>query len=323
MGCGDRLPDAYGPNQEVMVLADSLSAPWLSKPLKDFFERTVLTPQEEQIYRVNFGNVEDFDHHKRRTNLLVAALLDQPNPTSELVGNLLGPSVKEAVRAGEAGLTWKRNVWAKNQLLMIVTGRDSAHLVSNLRTQADQLYTALEDSRNERTGDLIYSYGEREEVSQELADKYGWTIRVPFGYKVLDEKPDSNFVLLVKEEPARWFFVYWEDNVNPADLTPDWCISKRNEVTSQFFGGDQVGDVDVQEAEFSGKLAVQLSGLWKNDKNWSGGPFKSYAFVDMDTDRFYHVDMGVYAPNKRKESYLRQVDLMAQSFTIQPAVAMP
>lgn len=319
-GCGDHLPDAYGPNQEILVLADSADIGTIDRPLRDIFEHVVFTPQEEQVYGIQYGSIVDFDLHKRRTNLLITGVLGSGTPMDTLIAGLLNDRVKEAVEAGEAGVVWKRDVWAEDQLLLIVTGRDSAHLISNLRTYSDRLYSELEEARNERTGELIYRYGERKDVQQQLADAYGWTIRVPFGYKVLEAYPDSGFVSLVKEEPARWFFVYWEDGIAPEELTPDWCIQKRDEITERFFGGDRVtqSEVKIQEADFAGKLAVQLSGIWENQERWSGGPFKSYAFVDLQTERFFHVDVGIFAPNKRKEPYLRQVDLMAQSFTIMP-----
>ena len=52
-----------------------------------------------------------------------------------------------------------------------------------------------------------------------------------------------------------------------------------------------------------------MQGLWENKKKWAGGPFRSYAFVDVETNRFFYIDCGVYSPNKRKEPYLRQIDL--------------
>ena len=75
----------------------------------------------------------------------------------------------------------------------------------------------------------------------------------------------------------------------------------------------------MHQTEFGGKLAYVLQGLWENEAAWKGGPFKSYAFVDIDLNRFFFIDMGLYAPNKKKGSVLRQVDLVAKSFTINRA----
>lgn len=318
-GCGDVLPEAVGPNSEILVLADPADWETLKGPLSDTFEKVLATPQSEKIYSLQRGDVADLEtqRHGLRKTLLVAAPIDAPNATGAFLRSLLGPDVQAAVRGGRGGVTWKRNVWAQGQILVTVTGRDLDALVDNIRLEADRLYRAVDEARNDRVRELIFQYGERKDVESQLKADYGWSVKVPFGYRILEAYPDSGFVVLVKQDPNRWLWVYWEDGVPPDRLTPDWCIAKRNEIASRFFDGDRVslGDTHVSQTVIAGKLAVALSGLWENERTWSGGPFRAYAFVDVDLDRLYFIDVGVFAPNKYKEPYLRQVDLVARTFS--------
>ena len=318
-GCGPRLPESVGPAQEILVLVDPAERERLEPHLKEVFEKILYTPQEEKVFRLQFEDVADFDRYenKRRKNILVMAELDAPHPTAGFLRNILSPDVQNAVRGNRSAVFWKEDVWAKEQLLMAVTGADSAALVDNLRMEADRLYERIEEARNERIQRLIYRYGERKDVTERLGREFGWQVRVAFGYRVLEAYPDSGFVVLTKEEPNRWLFVYWEDGISPDELSEEWCIRKRNEITRRFFDRDRIvpDHLEIGQAEFVGKLAFVLQGLWENKKKWAGGPFKSYAFVDVETDRFFYIDCGVYSPNKRKEPYLRQIDLMARSFT--------
>lgn len=318
-GCGPRLPESVGPAQEILVLIDPAARESLEPHLKEVFEKILYTPQEEKIFRLQFEDVANFERYenKRRKNILVVAELDAPHPTAGFLRNILSPNVQDAVRMNRSGVFWKEDVWAKEQLLMAVSGADSAALVDNLRMEADRLYQRIEDARNERIRRLIYRYGERKDVTERLGREFGWQVRVAFGYRILEAYPDSGFVVLTKEEPNRWLFVYWEDGISPDELTEEWCIRKRNDITRRFFERDRIvqDHLEIGQAEFAGKLAYVLQGLWENKKKWAGGPFRSYAFVDVETDRFYYIDCGVYSPNKRKEPYLRQIDLMARSFT--------
>jgi len=317
-GCGNRLPESIGANEEIYVLAAPSDWTLLEDAAREIFEKVVYTPQEEKIFYIRVGNIETFERHKHhlRKNILVAAPLDAAHPTAVFLRSLLSPQVHDAVKAGVSSVSWKRDVWARDQILMVATGRNQEEVVDNLRMESDRLYRAVEQARDERVAKLIFQYGERQDVSEQLARSYGWRIRVPFGYRIMEEHPDSGFVVLAREQPNRWLFVYWEDGIPPGRLTPDWCIGKRNEIARRFFGGDRVvaTEVKIHQAEFSGKLAVVLQGLWENKALWSGGPFKSYAFVDVDLNRFFWVDVGVFSPNKEKENYLRQVDLMAHTF---------
>ena len=318
-GC-QRLPESVGPNQEILVLVDPTDWEVLETPLRETFEKVLLTPQEEKIFRLQLGKLEDFEtqKHKLRKNLLVAAPLGAAHPTSEFLGTLLSQDVQEAVHTGDAAVFWKEDVWAREQILLFVTGATPLDLVESIRTEADRLYSAVERLRNERVDRLVYHYGERKDLTAQLAYSYGWQVRVSFGYELQDASADSGFVLLSKEDPSRWLFVYWEDGVHPDQLSGDWSIRKRDSITRRFFEGDRIvsGSVETTQTDFAGKLAFSLNGLWENEMSWKGGPFRSYAFVDVDLDRLFFVDVGVFSPNRRKEPYLRQVDLMARTFRL-------
>ena len=320
LGCTDRLPESLGPNNEILVLADPDDWRVLEAPLRETFEKVLRTPQEEVIFSLKRGDIAHFEQHKHkwRKSLLVVAPLDAPHESSGFLRSLLSQKVQDAIRGGRGGVSWKRDVWAKGQVLMTVTGQDLEAVVENIRTEADRLYREVDAARNDRVRKLIFRYGERQDVSGQLAQDYGWSVRVPFGYRILEAYPDSGYVVLVKQEPNRWLWVYWEDGVSPVQLTPDWCIEKRDEITRRFFDGDRVADgqPQIEQTEFAGKLAYSISGLWENERTWSGGPFKSYVLVDASLERLYFVDVGVFSPNKRKETYLRQVDLMAQTFAL-------
>lgn len=318
LGCGDFKPESVGPAQEILVIADPGEWAQLEPTVRDIFEKVIRTPQVEKIFSVQFGRFEDIDakQHLKRKNLMVLSTIDAQTETGAFLRSFLSDDVVASVREGRSGVTWKEDVWADEQLLIVATGKDIQSVTDNLRGASDRLYAQVEAARNKRIAKLVYRYGERVDVTKQLADEFGWQVRVPFGYRILDAKPDSGFVALAKESPSRWCFVYWEDGVNPDQLTEDWVIAKRNEITGQFFDRDRIapGEVEVFETDFSGKLAVVLQGLWENQEKWTGGPFKSYAFVDLELNRFFFVDVGVYSPNKQKETYLRQLDLMAHTF---------
>lgn len=318
--CTAGKPESVGPAQEILVLAEPEEWVQLEPTVRDIFEKVLRTPQVEKIFSVQHGRVEDNERskHLRRKNLMVLSTIDAPTPTGEFLRTLLSPEVAASIRGGKPGVSWKEEVWAKEQLLLVASATDVDGLIGGLRGESDRLYAAVEAARNKRIAKLVYRYGEREDVTRQLADEFGWQVRVPFGYRILEAKPDSGFVALVKEQPSRWFFVYWEDGVSPDALTEDWVIDKRNDITRRFFDGDRIapGEVEVFQSDFTGKLAVVLQGLWENEPKWTGGPFKSYAFVDLDLNRFFFVDFGVFSPNKQKETYLRQLDLMAQTFKL-------
>lgn len=320
-GCANHLPESLGPARKVIVLADEEDWKTFEKPIRDIFEKVIFTPQREKLFEIERGDVAYFYDYKHaiRKSLLIISSLDAPHETGKFMREILSPDVQDVVRQGKSAVTWKKDIWAQDQLLMVVTGKDPENVIDNLWLSSDQLYAALEESVLNSIKTRVYSFGERENVTQELAQKYGWRVDVPFGYRILEEYPDSGFVVLAKDNPNRWLSVYWEEGVHPDQITDEWCIQKRDEITGRFFGGDRIvpGEVQVSQREFSGQLAMVLQGVWENQQEWKGGPFKSYAFLDTNHNRFYFIDIGLYAPNKDKMPYIRQVDLVAHTFKTQ------
>lgn len=318
--CTDHLPESLGPARKLIVLADAEDWKALEIPLREIFEKKIYTPQTERLFEVERGDIEHFYDYKHaiRKSLLIISPIDAQHETGTFLREILSPEVQSTIRQKKTAITWKKDIWAQDQLLMMVSGTDLDSVIDNLWMSSDQLYFELENSVLGSIKERVYSFGERENVTQELAQTYGWSVNVPFGYRIIEAYPDSGFVALAKDNPSRWLFVYWENGVHPDQITEEWCIQKRDDITGRFFGEDRIvqGDVQVSQKEFAGQLAVVLQGIWENEKEWKGGPFKSYAFLDTDNNRFFFIDMGLYAPNKKKLPYLRQVDLIAHTFQV-------
>ena len=253
---------------------------------------------------------------------MIAAPLDGDREAGGLVRSLVPPARREAIRNGAPPVVIRRDVWADDQVVVLVTGEDRDALRANMMTEADRIYGAIDGKRDERVAESLFRFGEREALASKLADRFGWRVRVPFGFNFIDTHADSGFVVLTRTHArvTQWMFVYREDGVSPDRLTKAWCIRKRNEITARFFENDFVDQtgLKVSQQELGSRLAVHLEGVWQNNLAWKGGPFRSYVLVHEKTDRLYFVDFGVYGPNRRKETYLRQLDVVARTFETGP-----
>lgn len=317
----DRLPPGSGRADLVTVIADSLDARTFQNPFLEVMEREILTPRKERLYHVSFVRAGDFRALRRR-NIVIAAPLDGVHEAAGLVRALLPQGHRDAMRNGADPFVIRREVWADDQVVVLITGEDRNALRANIMTEADRIYGAIDGRRDERVAENLFRFGERETLASELADRFGWRVRVPFGFNLIDTHADSGFVVFTRTHArvTQWMFVYREDGVRPDRLTEAWCILKRNEIAARFFENDIVDPtgLKVSQREMGSRLAVYLEGLWQNDFSWKGGPFRSYVLVDEKRDRLYFLDIGVYGPNRRKETFLRQLDVIARTFETGP-----
>lgn len=96
-------------------------------------------------------------------------------------------------------------------------------------------------------------------------------------------------------------------------------MQKRDSLTKIYYDGDYIFEDSIIQTkekvvDFNGRYAIRLDGVWQNDKNIAGGPFRTFGFYNKGDGRMYLVDCAIVAPGERKWPYMRQVEAMAYTF---------
>ncbi|MDP6037424.1 MAG: DUF4837 family protein, partial [Candidatus Latescibacteria bacterium] len=316
---GNPLPRGIGVSNKVVVVADEKNQKVLKPILEDLLLQPVLMPQPELIFEIVYVLPQDFDDYRAYRNLILAL----PRNGSPIWKAVAPPYLH---KNADDMTVIRYDVWASDQVVVAIAAEDAVGISEQMALNEDRVVSAFDASMGQWLTSILYHAGENIERSSELEQRFGWRLRVPVGYELMDEYADQNFVAFVRQVDRRllWLWVYWEDRIHPDQLTNDWCLLKRDDVARRFFGGDQTspGEVNIYQKEFVGKLTVCLEGLWEHAKEWQGGPFKSYALVDVDQDRFFLINMGIYAPNRTKALQMRQLDALAHTFSLRPMYSM-
>jgi len=318
LACG-RLPEGVGSNHEVMVLADPEQKDRLGEVIEEIFERKVFTAQEEKVFTVRWGSPEEFDFYKKWKNLVLLGSFDRQGPTATLLDRFLSSQAREKVSTGEAFFFARHNAWAQDQEVFFLVAEGEDVLAQRLGESGDRIFDLMEEALNAKIQNMLYDKGEQFKLEKRLFGDYGWTLRVPRGYEVFKEIPEENFVWLRKQQPHRWIFVSWEQTED-VTITAQGCMDQRDEIGRTFYEGDQIvrGFTSAEEVDFLGWRALRLAGLWENRSRYLGGPFRTYCFYDQQARRRYMVDAAVFAAGVEKEPYLRQVDIIAHTFSTAP-----
>lgn len=312
-GCSP-LPPGIGSDHEVMVLANPGEWEMVYPLLQEIFERRVYTPQEEKVFTVRRIDQSKFDLYKKSRNLLIISPLNSSGPATQEIGSLLSPQARQMVEEGRAFLFAKRDVWAKDQELVILTAPTYPVLRAKLFEGKEDVFRVMEKALNEKTMVWLFKKDEQRKLEREIFQKWGWSLRIPWGFSLRDEAP--GFVWLLKKAPDRWISIWWEES-GDSILTPQWAIRKRNEVGKTYYGGDEVAPdyTGWRRVSLNGHRGWEVWGAWRNPKLVAGGPFKLYCFWDQESKRRYLLDGALFAPGIKKEPYLRQLDLIMQTFT--------
>jgi hypothetical protein len=205
------------------------------------------------------------------------------------------------------------DVWARGQTVLVVAARGDAALARAVSAAADTIYAGFEERVTAEIQGLLYLAGEEKALARDLARRYGWSLRIPAGYRT-GEDANARFVrFFMREGGARLLFVYWQDGV--ASLpAPRYCQELRARLAARYYEGDFVDSTRTRSeaVTFLGRPAHKLVGVWQNDRYTMGGPFRTYCFVDGG--RFTMIDLAVFEPMESKVELLRQLEAVARTF---------
>jgi len=325
MGGCLRKPTSTGGETDIYVIADSSDWVVLEPTLKEVFEREIKTPQTEKVFELLWTPPEKLNEVATRKNLILTGAFQSAGAVIPKVG--LSDEVKQRVIAGAAFVFPKRDQWAKEQLMVVLVSNTLEELREKLLANRKFLYELFEKKLLDDTAAEMFRELEQVELEKELLNKYGWTPRIQHDYFINVERPQDRFLMLRRTLPGRerWLFVHWIDEGDSTVLNEKWAIATRNKLTMKFYENDQINEqyAHSREAVFLNRKAILLEGLWENDEKVIGGPFRSYSFYDARARRIYMIDIAVFYPGGEKEPFLRQLDVMANSFKTAQELGAP
>lgn len=328
IGCDTKKP-AVGSEDLIYVVSDSLEFEQLESTLLQIFGKVIYTPQPENLFDLKRVSVNKIGEIKNKKNVIIIAPLGSGSKTSNHLNTIIDSTVQDMVMNEGEFVFNKRDLWAKDQLVMILTAPSIDELKMNMLNDHENLLYQFQDISNKRLFKGLYNPTyEQYDIEAKLLDQYGWIIYVQADYLLAKDAPEDNFVWLrraINTDMERWIFVHWIDDASPELLNKDFIYSERNKVTEKFYRTTEdtayveIADqyLDTKEVNFGGKYALMTQGLWRfNDKS-GGGPFVNYTFYDEKTQRIYILDGSIYAPKYYKKKLIQQVDVTLHSFKTQ------
>jgi|TARA_Y100000310_G_scaffold137023_1_gene135934 hypothetical protein len=307
-----------GADNELVVVASSGDRDQVQKVLTTIFNDTLHTPQPEPYYHTLWVDPENFNDVNNHVNVIVAAVGDHPrNLGAKLVKQILSASQYKSTMEGENQIIFTKDVYARNQNYLIINGPTTDKVLEKAKDQGPWLKKQYDDLFFKRQSKHLFEGSTlQKELQDELADKYGWTMKIPWGYTVIADSAEQQFFWMGRDIPYRWLAVQWTDGLTFTDSVSVHDYVKT--IPPAYFGHIQYADhlFKIEPAEFNEWGAWKITGLWESIKEAQGGPFISYLFYDETTDRSYFIHLMIFHPGKDKYMLLRQVDIVAHSFRV-------
>ncbi len=313
-GCEKRSPVALGQEWEIYVVADEEDWNVIGKTITEVLEKKLVTPQTENEFEVIHIKPEEFANYLKMRNLLIISSLQPGSETDRIVRKALKDEYYDKVIKQEEYFFVSRDQWAKEQFIVVLAAPGKEALRASIESYPDYIYHIFNQNRNEQLRFAMFKRTQGR-IERHLKKQYGWTLKIPFYYELVDEDSTQRLVHLKSPEPERHMLVHWIDHPKSKKVTETWLKEKAHWMGRVFYNARIVDGYYFSSTDrFQNRPALKIIGLWESATDAKGGPVEVMTFYDKEADRIYVLMMGVFAPDHRKEPFLRELRLMANTF---------
>ncbi|MEY3052489.1 MAG: hypothetical protein RLY31_2274 [Bacteroidota bacterium] len=319
---------AHGKINQVLVVADE--AVWegmAGDTLHYYFTAPyILLPQPEPIFDVTHLTPEELSQQpvrkEFRTILFLADLDAGKSRTSRLVRADLGEAKLERTKAEKGyNITVGQDKWAKDQLLLYVSGYGTSKLVTNIREQFPAMAARIYQHDEETVRATAYQGGRNPDLEAELMAQFGLRMEIPASFRKarLDKKSNTLWLRSDQRDIIANILVTKVPYTDTEQLSKDGIRDLRNRtgriITTRQKGSHmRINDQDlplfVEKKQLNNIYTVQAKGIWDIVNDFMGGPFVSQLMLNPATNELFLVDGFLYAPSKKKRNYMQEMELI-------------
>jgi len=315
----DYKTSSEGEFDHLIVFSDSSLFIKIEPLLAQTLVQFIYTPHTERSFLFAWKPLYMLDSYQKRRNLIFLGTLEGSDNVSEYVKRMLSPEIRDRVANGEVFDIFTEDMYATNQLGIILCAPTEKQLFQNLELNGENIFNNLEKYNYKRLNEVIYSESEQKDIEEYISEEYGIKMRIPYSYQVVTETEDKNFIWIKRTDPSRSIFMY-RMKADSTLLNDQFVIKVRDSLATRFYEGDSIllEDTYSKRINFLGYNAIKMVGIWQNHEQIIGGPFRTYVFFDSGSSNIYFLDISVVAPGKRKKPYLDQLEVIAHTFEILP-----
>ena len=217
----------------------------------------------------------------------------------------------------------RHDIWASPQRVVKISGASIEAIKNSFAERKNEILNLYDNAEIERLNKL-YSKSYNIKAIEMIKKKFNLSMDIPADYYVAVDK--DNFVWLRREANmlSQGLLIYSYPYTDTVAFNPLKILSVRNQFTELYVPGPSDSSYMIVAPEFiepvartlslKKELAVEIRGLWEVKKDFMGGPFINYTFVDKQNNMVISLDGYVYAPNEEKRDLVKQVQSILLSF---------
>ncbi|MBI1286971.1 MAG: DUF4837 family protein [Flavobacteriales bacterium] len=299
------LPGITGKAGELVVVMDEKE--WKGLPGDTVFntlsQHVYGLPQPEPMFNVVHIKSDAFTKiFQTHRNLLITSI---------------GPEYKKRIEL-------KTDVWSTPQVVIEIAAPTEEEFIELFSANASRIIGHVLKKEEAR---VIKSYASQlnKEAAGKIKSKFGVSLSLPYGYNIATDEDDFIWARYEDKDITQSVLIYSEPYEKENTFTKEGMVEAMDRFSKNYVPGPENGTFMsvytdypplFEETSIGGRYASKLTGMWTVEGALMGGPFVSYATLNPTETRVIYLHGFVYAPGKNKRNYMRQVDAILNSASL-------
>jgi hypothetical protein len=212
---------------------------------------------------------------------------------------------------------------------LFLVGRENENLVQEINNNAGRMRAFFNRIEDKRAYDRLYNVRTERLIMNNLQNKYGFLLQVPFGWKIAEEMEKFVWLRQPTEKVDKNIIVAFKPYRDPVQFEDDSLIQWRDEIGKKYIYEDPENEISymitepeipptITEVNFNGNYAKKMIGRWKTRNISMGGPFVLAMFLSMKTGRLYYIEGFLFSPGVDQRELVRELDVILKTFKTLP-----
>lgn len=303
-------PDSVGSTAEVLVVLQNpqqWSSP-IGTVIKKYFQAPIYgLPQPEPLFRLLHVDLGSFSYiFKTQRNILMVKIDPKAKPDIKIV----------------------KDVWAVPQLVFYVTAPSEQDFADVFKDHHDFFIQEFMKSERQRILNFFRSSLDPKAM-QKVQNSFGFTLNIPAGFYVAKTDPGFMWIRHETAKSSQGIMIISEPYTDTAQFSRESILTRIQKYQKKYIPGPSQGSYMSLDRKyiipryshitnFPTKYAAKITGLWRVEHDFMGGPFISYTFFDSKSNQIVTLFGYVYYPNHKKRDLLMQVESLLYSINLSP-----
>ena len=215
------------------------------------------------------------------------------------------------------------DVYAHPQKIVYLTAPNGRALAELAMQRGEQIIDIFVNAELQRERELLTRHHSTTVLNQ-VKELFGYTMYAPANIDASKTGEDFIWASSSAEDNRINICVYTYPYVSEEDFSHERFIQTRDSVMRINILGEKPGQymatnpqtVLSRTTTFNNQFLFEARGLWEMKHDMMGGPFVSYSRIDTTRQLVVVAEGFVYAPEKKKRAYIRELEAALQTLTL-------